>query len=58
MGEGDQKLETSSCNINKSWGYNVHHSDYCQQYCFVCLKVAKTVDLKNSHHKNKNGAVW
>ena len=48
MGEGGQKVETSSYKINKSWGCN---GDYSLQYCIVNLKVAKRVDLKNSHHK-------
>ena len=28
MGEGGQKVQTSSCKINKSWGCNVQHGDY------------------------------
>ena len=28
MGEGGQKVQTSSYKINKSWGYNVHHGDF------------------------------
>ena len=27
----------------------VQHGDYSQQYCTLYLKVAKRVDLKNSH---------
>ena len=27
MGEGGQKVQTSSYKINKSWGYNVQHGD-------------------------------
>ena len=38
MGEGGQKVNTSSYKINKSWGYNVQHGDYS-------LKVAKRVDI-------------
>ena len=28
MGEGTQKIQTSSYKINKSWGCNVEHGDY------------------------------
>ena len=28
MGEGGQKVQTSSYTVNKSWGYNAYHSDY------------------------------
>ena len=28
MGEGGQKVQTSSYKINKSWGCNVQHVDY------------------------------
>ena len=28
MGEGDQRLQTSRCKVNKSWEYNVQHGDY------------------------------
>lgn len=28
MGEGDQKVQICSYNINKSLGYNVKHGDY------------------------------
>ena len=28
IGEESQKLQTSSYKINKSWGYNIQHSDY------------------------------
>ena len=28
MGEGSQKLQTSSYKINKSWAYDVQHGDY------------------------------
>lgn len=27
MGEGGQKVQTFSCKINKSWGWNVQHGD-------------------------------
>ena len=52
IGEGGQKIQTSSYKINKSWACNVQHDDYSQQYCTVYLKVAKRGDLKSSHHKN------
>ena len=28
VGEGDQKVQTSSYKINKSWGCNVQYGDY------------------------------
>ena len=28
MGEGAQMVQTSSYEINKSWGWNVQHGDY------------------------------
>ena len=39
---------------NKLWGYNVQCDDYGQQDCIIYLKVAKRVNLKNSHHKGKD----
>lgn len=30
MGEGSQKVQTSSDKINKPWGCNVQHGDYSQ----------------------------
>ena len=35
--------------MNEFWGANVQDGDYSSQYCIVYLKVAKRVDLKNSH---------
>ena len=32
------------------WGYYTQHSDYI---CIAYLKVAKRIDLKNSHHKKR-----
>ena len=32
IGEQGQEIQTCSHKINKSWGYNVHHGDYSQQY--------------------------
>ena len=28
MGEGGQKVQTSSYNMNKSWGCNIQHGNY------------------------------
>ena len=36
------------------WGYNVQCDDYGQQDSIMYLKVAKRVNLKNSHHKGKD----
>lgn len=54
MGQGGQKVQTSSYKINQSWECNVHHDDYCQQYCIIHLKGANGVNVKSSHHKNNN----
>ena len=53
MGEKGQKVEISSYKMSKSWGCNVQHGDYSQEYCIVYLKVARGVDLKSSHHQKK-----
>lgn len=53
MSEGDQKVQTPSCEINRLWRCGVHRSDYSQLYCSVYLKVAGRVYLENSHHKKK-----
>lgn len=53
MGEVGQKVQTSGSKINKSWGCNIQHGDCSQQYCIVYLKVARRVDIKNYHHKEK-----
>ena len=53
MGEGGQKVRTSSYKKSKSWGCNVQHGDY-SWYCTAYLKVAKRVNLESSHHKKKN----
>ena len=49
MGEGGQKVQSSSYKINKSWGCNIQHGNCSYYYCIAYLKVAKRVDLKNSH---------
>lgn len=28
MGERDEKVQTSTYNINKSWEYSIQHADY------------------------------
>ena len=53
MGEGGQKVQNSSFEINKSWGYDVLHGDCSSSCCVVYLKIAKRVDIKSSHHKKK-----
>lgn len=37
-----------------SRGCGAQHGDCGEQYCIVYWKVAKTVDLRSSHHKKKN----
>ena len=36
-----------------SWRFNVEDGDCSQQYYIVYMKVAKTINLKYSHHKSK-----
>ena len=55
MGQGGQKVQTSSYKINQSWECNVHHDDYCQQYCIIHTKVAKRL---NSSHQDKEIIIW
>ena len=38
MGDGGQKLQTSSYKINKSWGCNVQHGDYSLQILYCISK--------------------
>ena len=52
MGDGYQKVQTSSYKRSKSWGYNVQHGDY-SYYCIAYLKVVKREDVKHSQHKKK-----
>ena len=37
----------------KSWGCNVQHDYYRQQWFVIYLKIAKRVNPKSSHHKEK-----
>ena len=39
--------------LNSTWGYNVQLGDPSSQHCVVFFKVAKRVDPKSSHQKNK-----
>ena len=39
--------------INEPLGCNIQHGNYSEQYSIVYLKVAKRIDLKSSHHKEK-----
>lgn len=39
-------------------GCDIQHGDYSQEHCIVYQKVAKRVDLKDSHHKEKIVTVW
>ena len=54
LAEAGQKVSVSSYRIYKYWGYNVQCDDYGQQDSIMYLKVAKRVNLKNSHHKGKD----
>ena len=51
--ESVQGVQSSSYKMNKFWGCDVQHGDYCWKYCTAYLKVAKRVDLKSSHHKTR-----
>ena len=51
--EGGQKTQTSSYEVNTSWGRNVQCGDYSYYYCMVYFKIAQRVDLKSSHCKKK-----
>ena len=37
---------------------NAQHNDYNWWYCVIFLKVAKTIDLKYSHHQKEMVAIW
>jgi len=50
--DGDQKVQTSSYKINKSWGYNVNMMTILNNMK-VYSKVAKRVNTNSSHHKGK-----
>ena len=54
MGEGGQRVQTSSYKMNKFRGCNIQHGDHSYQCCIVYLKVAKRVSLKSSHHTHTN----
>ena len=38
VGEGGESAQAFTCKISKSWGYDVQHADYIQQYCIVYMK--------------------
>ena len=48
-----KRVQTSSYEMNVFWGSDVHPGDCSQQYCVIHFKVAKKVNLKNSHHRKK-----
>ena len=52
LGEGDQKVQTSSCKISSR---DVTYSMVTVVVNnFIYFKVVKRVNLKSSHHKEKN----
>ena len=51
MGKGGQKVQTSSCKINKPWGCNVQHGDCSSQQALYTCKLLR--DLESSHLKEK-----
>lgn len=48
-----QKVQSSSYKINKHWGCNWQQDDYIQHCYMLQMKVAKIVDPKGSHYKEK-----
>ena len=51
IGEEGLEVQTSSCEMNRSWGYGVQHGDYSEWYCGAQSKVASKVNLESSHQK-------
>ena len=54
MGRSSQKVQTSNCKINKSWGCKVKCSDYSQYCCIVYLKITKRVKFSPQEKKNSS----
>lgn len=54
MGEGGQKAQTSSHEMNQSWGHNIQHGDPREEHCSAHLNTAKRVVLQSSTHKEKS----
>ena len=50
IGNGGQRVHTSSYKMNKFWRSNVQHGDYSYQYHTAHLTVARRVDLKSAYH--------
>ena len=42
----------SICKMSNFQRHGGQQGEYTLQYYIVCLKVAKKVDLKNSHHRS------
>ena len=55
MGEGGQKVQSSSYNINKFWGCNVQHGDLSELYCIFEKLLIEWIlkEVSTSHHKKK-----
>ena len=50
------QVQTSSSEMNKYKGSNTQLvGDYQYQYCLICLKAAKRVNVKCSHHTHIRG---
>ena len=54
IGNGGQKIQTSSYKANKSRGCNVQHGNYSQSYCNLYLKAAKKGKTKGFSSQEKN----
>ena len=57
MGEGGQKVQTSSYQTSKFWKCNIQHGDYNKEYSTINLKVAKSTSQQHkSSLKNVQNA--
>ena len=54
VGEGSEKIHTASYKTAKSLESWEGNNSMVTIVSIKCLKVAKRVDLKSSHHKKKN----
>ena len=54
MGEGGQKVHTSSCKINKFWNVMYYMVTIAKKLLLYFWKLLREQTLKNSHHKLKN----
>ena len=55
MGEGVQRVQTSTYKMNKLWGCNLQLGDYIGENCIASSKFAKRGDLKSAQPTHENG---